>query len=266
MLTEFFGNAPEDEEVAVVVRRAIDEMKTRGATAVDLTVPDLAKLIAASNLLTQELKVYLGGYLKSAGAYASSVDDLLESGLHSSSLQGILDAANAMPNDYLTSDDYKVRLASRETLGKAIVSVMDTNRLDAIVYPTIRRIAPLVGGGQPGSNAALSANTGFPAISVPAGFTPAGFPVGVELLGRAFAEPTLLALAFDYEQATRHRRPPVFAANSADAKASALPAATAGSIRVEVTATGARSVYAGHRAFRGRRTIQFRRSDSRACL
>ena len=77
-------------------------MKTRGATAVDVTVPELAKLIAASNLLTQELKVYLGGYLKSAGAHASSVDDLLESGLHSTRrLQGILDAANATPNDYL---------------------------------------------------------------------------------------------------------------------------------------------------------------------
>jgi Asp-tRNA(Asn)/Glu-tRNA(Gln) amidotransferase A subunit family amidase len=243
VLTEFFGNAPEDEEVAAVVRRAIDEMKTLGATVVDATVPELAKLVAASNLLTQELKVYLGGYLKSAGAYASSVDDLLESGLHSSSLQGILDAASAMPNDYLTSDDYKVRLAARETLGKAIVSVMDASRLDAIVYPTIRRIAPLVGGGQPGSNAALSANTGFPAISVPGGFTPAGFPVGVELLGRAFAEPTLLALAFDYEQATRHRRPPKLDVGiTADPKGSALRGAAAGSIRVEVTATGAHSV------------------------
>jgi Asp-tRNA(Asn)/Glu-tRNA(Gln) amidotransferase A subunit family amidase len=250
VLTEFFGNAPEDEEVALVARRAIDEMKTLGATAVDVTVPELAKLIAASNLLTQELKVYLGGYLKRAGAYASSVDDLLESGLHSSSLQGILDATSALPNDYLTSVDYKVRLGARETLGKAIVSVMDANRLDAIVYPTIRRIAPLVGGGQPGSNAALSANTGFPAISVPAGFTRAGFPVGVELLGRAFAEPTLLALAFDYEQATRHRRPPATtpslggprpALPAADPKGSALREVEAGSIRVEVKATGASS-------------------------
>ncbi len=96
VLTEFFGTAPEDGEVAAVVRRAVDEMKTLGATALDVEVPDLAKLVAAANLLTQEIKFYLGGYLKSAGAYASSVGDLLESGLHSSSLQGILDIANAM--------------------------------------------------------------------------------------------------------------------------------------------------------------------------
>ena len=239
VLTEFFGNAPEDGEVAAVVRRAIEEMKTQGATAIDVEVPDLAKLVAAANLLTQELKFYLGDYLKNAGGYASSVDELLESGLHSSSLQGILDIASAIPNDYLSSEDYKARLAARETLGSALTRVMDANRLDVIVYPTIRRIAPVVGGAQAGSNAALSANTGFPAISVPAGFTPGGFPVGVELIGRSFAEPTLLALAFDYEQATHHRRPPVL--DEATPASSSSREGESTLLRVDVTATGARS-------------------------
>jgi len=239
VLMEFFGTAPEDAEVAAVVRRAIDEMKTLGVTAIDVDVPDLAKLVAAANLLTQELKVYLGAYLKNAGGYASSVDDLLQSGLYSSSLQGILDVANGTADDYLSGDDYKARLAARDTLGKALLAVMDANRLDAIVYPTIRRIAPLIGGAQPGSNAALSANTGFPAISVPAGFTPGGFPVGVELLGRPFAEATLLALAFDFEQATHHRRPPLL--DRAAPVSAAASEGDAAAIRADVIATGARS-------------------------
>ena len=191
-----------------MVRRAIDEMKARGATPVDIVIPDLAKLVTASNLLSQELKVYLGDYLKGAGAYATSIEEMLESGLHTSGIQGILDVANATPNDYLSSEDYKGRLAARETLAKAVLDVMEASRLDAIAYPTIRRIAPVVGGAQPGSNAALSANTGLPAITVPAGFTPGGFPVGLEFIGRRFAEPTLLALAFDFERSTHHRRPP----------------------------------------------------------
>ena len=239
VLTEFFGTAPEDGEAATVVRRAIDEMKAQGATAIDVEVPDLAKLVAAANLLTQELKFYLGDYLKNVGAYAASVDDLLESGLHSSSLQGILDVASAIPSDYLSSEDYKARLAARETLGKALTSVMDANRLDAIVYPTIRRIAPVIGGAQAGSNAALSANTGFPAISVPAGFTAGGFPVGVELIGRPFAEPILLALAFDYEQVTHHRRPPKLDVAVSASSPSRERASTV--LRVDVAATGARS-------------------------
>ena len=239
VLTEFFGTAPEDGEVAAVVRRAIDEMRKLGATAIDVDVPDLAKLIAAANLLTQELKFYLGAYLKTAGGYASSVEDLLESGLHSASLQGILDIANGTADDYLSSDDYKARLAARDTLGKALVTVMEANRLDAIVYPTIRRIAPVIGGAQAGSNAALSANTGFPAISVPAGFTPGGFPVGVELIARPFGEPTLLALAYDYEQATHHRRPPVLDGTSP--ASSTLRDGESATTRAEVVATGARS-------------------------
>jgi amidase len=234
VLTEFFGNAPEDQEVALVVRRAIDEMKMRGAAAVDVVIPDLAKLVTAANLLTQELKVYLGDYLKGSGGYAASIEELLETGLHTSGIQGILDAANGTPDDYLSGDDYRARLLARETLAKAVLDAMDANRLDAIAYPTIRRIAPLIGGAQAGSNAALSANTGLPAITVPAGFTPADFPVGVEFIGRRFDEPTLLALAYDYERVTHHRRPPAMT----PAVASARP----GSVSVEVTAVGSGSV------------------------
>jgi Asp-tRNA(Asn)/Glu-tRNA(Gln) amidotransferase A subunit family amidase len=254
VLTDFFGTMPEDEDVARVVRRAIDEMKAAGAAAVDVSVPDLSMLVAAANLLSQELKIYLGDYLRQARAPVASIAELLESGLHSATLQGILDVANGTADSYLSSDDYRARLAARETLSRAVVSVMDRERLDAIVYPTIRRIAPLVGGAQAGTNAALSANSGLPAISVPAGFTAGGFPVGIELIGRPFAEATLLTLAFDYEQETHHRRPP-----DLDAAASrAQPDPVAGSqgaaaprdrIRVEVTATGAKSVPASNVPF-----------------
>jgi amidase len=245
VLTEFFGTAPEDEDVASVVRRAIDEMKARGATAVDVVVPDLAKQVAAANLLTQELKVYLGDYLRSSGAHVKSIEELLDSGLHSSSLQGILDVADAIADNYLSGDDYKARLAARETLAKAVLAVMDRDRLDAIAYPTIRRIAPIAGNNQAGSNAALSANTGLPAITVPAGFTAGGFPVGIELLGRQFSEATLLALAFDFEQATHHRRAPATtpALAAVPSPESRIPRPeSAPGVQIQVTATGARSV------------------------
>jgi Asp-tRNA(Asn)/Glu-tRNA(Gln) amidotransferase A subunit family amidase len=57
-------------------------------------------------------------------------------------------------------------------------------------------------------NCELAAHTGLPAIVVPAGFTSAGLPVGVELLGRAFDERRLFELAYAFERATGHRRPP----------------------------------------------------------
>jgi Asp-tRNA(Asn)/Glu-tRNA(Gln) amidotransferase A subunit family amidase len=234
VLAEFFGTAPEDQEVATIVGAAVEEMKAHGATAVEVVIPDLAKLVAAANLLTQELKVYLGDYLKSAGGYAASIEEMLETGLHSSSLQGILDVANGTAADYLSSEDYKNRLAAREALAKAVTGAMESERLDAIAYPTIRRIAPIVGGAQAGSNAALSANSGLPAITVPAGFTPGGFPVGIELIGRHFGEATLLALAYDYERTTHHRRPPAMTPVQAEA--------VSGGVTINVTATGAHSI------------------------
>jgi len=212
VLTEFFGIAPEDQPVATVVRRAIDDMKARGATAVDVTVPGLGALLTASNLLTQELKFDLRDYLRRPPAAAvTSLEALLASGLHTAQFTGFIEGANALPDDYPAGTDYKQRLEARDTLRRAVVEAMDANRLDAIVYPTTRRIAPVIGGNQLGSNAGLSAQSGCPAITVPAGTVEGGFPVGVELLGRPFAEPVLLALAYAYEQSTKHRRPPASA-------------------------------------------------------
>ena len=209
VLGELFGTAPEDAEVAAIVGRAVDDMQTQGATAVPVAVPDLARQLMASNLLSQELKFYLGDYLRQApGSAVKSVEELLASGLHTAQFQTFVEAANMQPDDYLSSDDYKARLTARAALADMVRRVMDDNRLDAMAYPTARRIAPVLGENQLGSNAGLSAQTGLPAITVPAGFTTGGFPVGIELLGRAFAEPTLLGLAFAYEQKTRHRRPP----------------------------------------------------------
>ena len=208
VLTEYFGSAPEDGDVAAVVRHAIDEMKGRGAVTVDVAIPNVAALIAASNVFLQEINASLGGYLKTSGAPVASVEALLASGLHVAQLQGILEIANRTADDYFASDEHKRRLAARETLARAVLTVMDDNRLDVLAYPVVTRIAPIVGGNQQGSNEALSPQTGFPAMNVPAGFTPGGFPVGMELLGRPFAEPTLLAIAYSFQQATRHRRPP----------------------------------------------------------
>ncbi len=223
-------------------------MRQQGAVAVETTIPNLAQQLAASNLLFQELKFYLGNYLRNTpGAPVRSVEELLSSGLHTAQFQAFLENANALPDNYLSGSDYQSRLAARAALGEAVLSVMDEHRFDVLVYPTTRRIAPAIGGNQLGSNAALSAQTGFPAITVPAGFTEGGFPVGIEMLGRPFGEPALLGLAYAYEQATRHRRPP-----STTPPLMGVPQVTTaapvssdtgpGSIGFHATATGAQSI------------------------
>jgi Asp-tRNA(Asn)/Glu-tRNA(Gln) amidotransferase A subunit family amidase len=59
-----------------------------------------------------------------------------------------------------------------------------------------------------GNNRRLSSVVGFPAITVPAGFTVDGLPVGIEFMARPYAELLLFRLAYAYEQATHHRKPP----------------------------------------------------------
>ncbi len=56
----------------------------------------------------------------------------------------------------------------------------------------------------------MTSVAGYPHITVPAGFV-RGLPVGVSFFGRAWSEPTLIKLAYAYEQATKHRKPPAFA-------------------------------------------------------
>jgi Asp-tRNA(Asn)/Glu-tRNA(Gln) amidotransferase A subunit family amidase len=59
-----------------------------------------------------------------------------------------------------------------------------------------------------GNNRRLSPILGFPAMTVPAGFTSDGLPVGLEFLARPYAESTLFRFGYAYEQATHHRKPP----------------------------------------------------------
>src|SRR6185437_15394345 len=82
--------------------------------------------------------------------------------------------------------------------------------LDALAYPTAQREAPMIvdTGGGGGSTCQLSATTGLPAMAVPVGFTRDGLPAGMELLGAAFTEPTLLKIGYGWEQAAKPRRPP----------------------------------------------------------
>ena len=96
-----------------------------------------------------------------------------------------------------------------------LAKVMDDNRLDAIVYPLQKRlVVPLTEFNQADRNGILASVTGFPPITVPAGFSsptdtaPLGVPVGMDILGRPFSEAKLLSIAYSFEQATHFRRSP----------------------------------------------------------
>jgi Asp-tRNA(Asn)/Glu-tRNA(Gln) amidotransferase A subunit family amidase len=97
-----------------------------------------------------------------------------------------------------------------------VANLMAKYQLDALVYPHQKcLVLPIGATFQKDRNGIIAALAGFPAIEVPAGFStpttdaPIGVPVGMEFLGRAWAEPELIRLAFGFEQATHLRKPPV---------------------------------------------------------
>jgi Asp-tRNA(Asn)/Glu-tRNA(Gln) amidotransferase A subunit family amidase len=102
-------------------------------------------------------------------------------------------------------------------LRQAVLVAMADFRLDALVYATFDHdpqvipadvLTSTTAGLQRGSNRSLCAMIECPGISVPAGFNDNGLPVGIEFLGRPFTEGLLLKIAYEYEQATLHRRLP----------------------------------------------------------
>ncbi|HJO05052.1 MAG TPA: amidase family protein [Acidobacteriota bacterium] len=129
--------------------------------------------------------------------------DMLESGLHHQAMTRRFENIDEV--EERDSASYRAALRWRGILRDTILQVLEEHDLHAIVYPTIVQRPKHVGERQPGSNCALSAQSGLPAISVPAGFTTDGLPVGLELLGRPFDDVTLVALAFAFEQGTKHR-------------------------------------------------------------
>ncbi len=99
--------------------------------------------------------------------------------------------------------DDRVRQRVRETL--------EADQLDALIYPNWDNPPRLIGDlNTPHGNNSfqLSPPTGFPALTVPMGFVGEGLPAGLQILGETWSEPTLIAIAYAYEQGTRHRVPP----------------------------------------------------------
>jgi len=208
VLTAYFGGDGNDAEMSDAARRALDEMKKAGAETVDVTIPDLNALTGASGLINFEFKFDLIDYLaRVPDAPVKSLGEILDRGLYHAALEQSFRRRNAV--ETRDSDAYRKALEARQSLAQVVTTLMAAQRLDAIAYPTMRRRPAIVGEPQGGSTCQLSAQTGLPAISVPAGFTPDGLPAAIELVGAPWSDARLVALAYAFEQAASHRRAPL---------------------------------------------------------
>jgi amidase len=205
------------KKVDAVFEQNVSELKAAGAEVVDpIVIPNLKALLARRatnpNNFETGLKFYLA---RNPNSPIKSRQDIANSPELAKSFPPTKADRWRNPPPALDAARYLDYLQAREELMFTVLKVMADNKLDAIVHKTVEHQPTLI---KDGINPPYSSNKGVPtwntflvyaaSMTVPSGFTTDNLPVGITFFGRPYSEPTLLKLAYAYEQATHHRAPP----------------------------------------------------------
>ena len=216
---KFFGYSDVTDKA---INDAVDAMKAQGAVIVDPANIETAGKFDDSefDVLLYEFKADLNTYLTSLGTKApvKSLQEIIAfNDAHKDQEmpwfgQEIMIQAQA--KGPLTEKKYIDELASNLKMSRTdgIDATMDKNKPDAIIAPTGGPAWPtdLINGDHfTGGSSTPAAVAGYPNINVPAGFSHQ-LPIGISFFGRPYSEATLIKIAYAYEQATKHRKPPQF--------------------------------------------------------
>jgi len=203
-----------DPEIRDVFARAVAELRLAGATVIDsVPLPGLDSLFAAHRGQCNPFKYDLERWIANTGnrTPVKSLEEIIKSGRYHPSIQKRLELAQAVDQSPEQNPGCKDRDQFRDGFRAMVLRAMDGAKLDALIYPTWSNPPRLIGdlNTPAGDNSQLfSPSTGWPAITVPMGYTRGTLPAGMTLFGRAWSEPTLIRLAYGYEQATHQRHPP----------------------------------------------------------
>ncbi|MBU2491808.1 MAG: amidase [Bacteroidetes bacterium] len=204
-----------DPQVKEITLNAIKNIKEQGAEIIDsFDIPNYEVL--TENIWCSTFQYDLNNYLISLGDKApyKSLKEIYESGLFLPYIKESMEyeleytsppeeRENPCGDIYSTEKNIKFI--------EAVLNEMNRYNIDAIIYPTWSNQPRKIGDMESpdGDNSQiLSPHTGFPAITVPSGYTQEGMPVGLTFLGRAFSEPELIKFVYSFEQATKHRKAP----------------------------------------------------------
>ena len=203
-----------DRAVLELFERALTDLVSRGASVVDpFEIPGLDTLLTERSGGCSQFKFDLNAYLAShrGRVPVTSLAEIIGSRRFHPSIRQRLEggqAAELAPDENPACAE---RDAFRERLRAAVLEAMDVAEVDALVYPTWNNRPRLIGdlNTPHGDNNQLFApSTGFPALTVPMGYVDDLLPAGLQFFGRPWSEAMLIRLAYAYEQATRHHRPP----------------------------------------------------------
>ncbi|SFG45077.1 Asp-tRNAAsn/Glu-tRNAGln amidotransferase A subunit [Halopelagius inordinatus] len=197
-------------QVTAVIETALHDMSSEGAEIVELdTVPNLDELLEEADS-PDPFKQDLNAYLEDVDNEYDTLEEIVESDKYScDKAESLRESEKEEDPNVRETDEFKAAVAGKFALRDAVEGLMLEEDVDVLAYPTLSHPPAEIGAEQPGSNCSLSAYSRLPAIVVPAGYTEdKTLPVGLELLGFEFDEPTLIEAAYAYEQATENREQP----------------------------------------------------------
>ncbi|HVT44662.1 MAG TPA: amidase family protein [Thermoanaerobaculia bacterium] len=214
ILTQAYSTPTTDREIEQRFAEAVEDLRRSGASVSHVEISRLDELrripTGGCNPFKRDLEDYLRS--RTPPPPVTSLEEILGSRKFHPSIEKRLESGHAAEDAPDESAGCRSREEFRARLREAVLALMESERLDALIYPTWSNPPRLIGDlttPHGDNNQLFAPATGFPAITVPMGSTRnETLPAGLQFFGRPWDESTLIRLAYAYEQATRHRRPP----------------------------------------------------------
>lgn len=191
--------APDDPQQAAVWARALDRLAQAGAALVEVPLPILGDVQAASCLSMDEFHVAISAWLRAHPGAPQGLRALVEGGQYLPEFAPLL--AEMMATSSLKTPRWLAGRRFQRRLRQVLGFTAGHYRIDAFVYPTVRRQPESLDKMPPGCAPELAAISGYPALTLPCGTASGGLPVGLEILSVARDERPLLSLALEIENA-----------------------------------------------------------------
>lgn len=218
VLRQAFGDGtdPDGAQVNATIDAALARLRDAGAELVDIAIDDLDEQVGFTSLYTTRSQADMDEFVGARPALGiPSMRFLIETGQYHEKLD-LLEAIVAGPEDPTDDPAYVERVLAQTAFQRQVIGIVARERLDAIAFPDGKLPAPTREDifadrwtclTYP-TNTVIASQLLFPAITIPAGSTAGGLPVGLELMAIPYAEHRLLTLAGAVEATLQGRRAP----------------------------------------------------------
>ena len=228
VLRDLFGSEDADKPAVALADAAIKVLKDQGATIIDALPagPNLWNVLRDTNTGNGEYRQAINTYFAARGSATPvhNLTELIKSGGYLGRLKKMYEESDAI-GEMTYNAEYIGKVKGRWLMRAHIQELMKHWQLDVLVYPHETKPARTIADAVPnkgetpapegaaatrvaGTGNRLSTVTGLPTIVVPIGFNTDGVSVGLEFLGKLYDEPTVIRLAYAYEQAAPNRKLP----------------------------------------------------------